>query len=61
MMVAAYADVQYPSLRAVQTIIDRIGEEDSQAIKDRDPKSDVDESLVKEVVDSGLTKTLYGK
>ena len=61
MMVSAYADVPYPSLRAVQTIIDKIAEEDPKAIPNRDPKTYVDESLVKEVVDSGLTKTLYGK
>lgn len=61
MMVSAYADVPYPSLRAVQTILDKIAEEDPKAVKDRDAKSFVDESLVKEVEDSGLTKVLYGK
>ena len=61
MMVSAYADVPYPSLRAVQTIIDKIAEEDPKAIPNRDPKTYVDESLVKEVVDSGLTKALYGR
>ena len=61
MMVAAYADVPYPSLRAVQTILDKISEEDPKIVKDRDAKSFVDESLVKEVVDSGLTKVLYGR
>jgi NitT/TauT family transport system substrate-binding protein len=60
-MNAAYSDVPFPSLRAVQTIIDKIAEEDPKAVKDRDARSFVDESLVKEVVDSGLTKTLYGK
>ena len=43
------------------TIIDKIAEEDPKAIKDREPKAFIDESLVKEVIDSGLTKTLYGK
>ena len=36
-------------------------EEDPKAIKNREPKAFIDESLVKEVIDSGLTKTLYGK
>ena len=61
MMVAAYADVPYPSLRAVETILDKISEEDPKILKDRDAKSFVDETIVKEVVDSGLTRILYGK
>jgi len=61
MMVAAYADVPYPSLRAVQTIMDKISAEDPKALKDRDAKSFIDETLVKEVEDSGLTKMLYGR
>ena len=60
-MTGAYADVPYPSLRAVQTILDKLSEEDPKILKDRDAKSFVDESIVKEVVDSGLTKTLYGR
>jgi NitT/TauT family transport system substrate-binding protein len=60
-MVAAYSDVPFPSLRAVQTIMDKIAEEDPKALGNRDAESFVDETLVKEVVDSGLTKTLYGK
>lgn len=61
MMVAAYADVPYPSLRAVQTILEKLSEEDPKALKERDAKSFVDESLVKAVEDSGLTKILYGR
>ena len=61
MMLAAYADVPYPSLRAVQTILDKIAEEDPKVLKDRDARSFVDDSIVKEVEDSGLTKMLYGK
>ena len=60
MMVNAYADVPYPSLRAVQTILDKVAEEDPKAVKDRDAKSFVDDTLVKAVEDSGLTKILYG-
>ena len=61
MMVNAYADVPYPSLRAVQTILDKVAEEDPKAVKDRDAKSFVDDTLVKAVEDSGLTKILYGR
>jgi len=61
LMSNAYADVPYPSLRAVQTILDKISDEDPKIVKDRDAKSFVDESLVKEVEDSGLTKILYGR
>jgi hypothetical protein len=45
----------------VQTILDKISEEDPKAVKERDAKSFVDESLVKAVEDSGLTKILYGR
>jgi NitT/TauT family transport system substrate-binding protein len=61
MMVAAYADVPYPSLRAVQTILDKIAEEDPKILKDRDARSFVDDSLVKEVEDTGFIKSIYGK
>ncbi|MGH7875788.1 MAG: ABC transporter substrate-binding protein [Candidatus Binatia bacterium] len=61
MMVNAYADVPYPSLRAVQSILDKIAEQEPQAVKGRDAKSFVDDSLVKGVEDSGLTKILYGR
>ena len=55
MMVNAYADVPYPSLRAVQSILDKIAEQEPQAAKGREAKSFVDDSLVKGVEDSGLT------
>ncbi|HEX9455668.1 MAG TPA: ABC transporter substrate-binding protein [Candidatus Binatia bacterium] len=61
MMVTAYADVPYPSLKAVQAILDKIAAEDPKALKERDAKSFVDDSLIKEVEDSGLTKILYGR
>ena len=55
-----YSDIPYPSLRGVQTIIDKIAEEEPK-LKERDAKSFVDESIVKELEDSGFTKTLYGR
>jgi hypothetical protein len=61
MMLTAYADIPYPSLRAVQAILDKIAAEDPKALKERDAKSFVDDSLIKEVEDSGLTKILYGR
>ncbi|HWO41230.1 MAG TPA: ABC transporter substrate-binding protein [Candidatus Eisenbacteria bacterium] len=55
-----YNDVPYPSLRGIQTIIDKLAEEDPK-LKDRDPKSFADESIVKELDDSGFIKALYAK
>lgn len=60
LMTAAYNDVPYPSLKAVQAIVDKVAEEDPK-VKERDIRSFVDESLIKEIEDSGFTKTLYGK
>jgi NitT/TauT family transport system substrate-binding protein len=57
---AAYSDVPYPSLKAVQSIVDKIAEEDPK-VKERDIRSFVDESLIKEIEDSGFTKALYGR
>jgi hypothetical protein len=45
----------------VQTILDKVAEEDPKAVKDRDAKSFVDDTLVKAVEDSGLTNILYGR
>ena len=55
-----YNEVPYPSLKGVQTIIDKIAEEDPK-VKERDPKSFVDDSLVKELDDSGFIKALYAR
>jgi len=60
LMTAAYSDVPYPSLRAVQSIVDKIAEEDPK-VKERDVRSFVDDTLVKELEDSGLIKSLYGR
>ena len=60
LMTAAYSDVPYPSLRAVQSIVDKIAEEDPK-VKERDVRSFVDDTLVKELEDSGFIKALYGR
>jgi hypothetical protein len=59
-MSAAYSDVPYPSLRAVQSIVDKIAEEDPK-VKERDVRSFVDDTLVRELEDSGFIKSLYGR
>jgi hypothetical protein len=60
LMTAAYSDIPYPSLRAVQSIVDKIAEEDPK-VKEREVRSFVDDTLVKELEDSGFTKSLYGR
>ena len=60
LMTAAYSDVPYPSLRAVQAIVDKIAEEDPK-VKEREVRSFVDDTLVKELEDSGFIKSLYGR
>ena len=60
LMTAAYNDVPYPSLKAVHAIVDKVAEEDPK-VKERDIRSFVDESLIREIEDSGFTKALYGK
>jgi ABC-type nitrate/sulfonate/bicarbonate transport system substrate-binding protein len=56
-----YNDVPYPSMRGIQTILDKLAEEDPKSVKDRDAKSFADETIIKELEDTGFTKTLYGK
>jgi NitT/TauT family transport system substrate-binding protein len=60
LMTAAYSDIPYPSLRAVQSIVDKIAEEDPK-VKEREVRSFVDDTLVKELEDSGFIKSLYGR
>jgi NitT/TauT family transport system substrate-binding protein len=60
LMTAAYSDVPYPSLRAVQSIVDKIAEEDPK-VKEREVRSFVDDTMVKELEDSGFIKSLYGR
>ena len=60
LLATAYNDIPYPALKSVQTIVDKIAE-DEPKVKQRDVKSFVDESLVKELEDSGFTKALYAR
>jgi ABC-type nitrate/sulfonate/bicarbonate transport system substrate-binding protein len=60
LLLTLYNDKPYPSLKAVQTIIDKIAEEDPK-IKERDARSFVDDSFMKELDESGFFKTLYAK
>ena len=55
-----YNDIPYPSLKGIQTILDKIAEEDPK-VRERDAKSFGDESLVKELDDSGFIKALYSR
>jgi len=55
-----YNEVPYPSVRGVQTILDKIGEEDPK-VKERDAKSFVDDSFIKELDESGFIKALYAR
>ena len=55
-----YNDAPYPSLRAVQTILDNIAKDDPKA-RGADPRAHADESLVKELDDSGFIRSLSAK
>ena len=55
-----YKDVPYPSLQAVQSVLDFIGSEDPKH-KPLDAKVFVEDSLVKELDESGFIKSIYGK
>jgi hypothetical protein len=48
----------YPSLRGVETVLGFV-EKDNPKAKGADPKSFVDDSLLREIEASGLIKTLY--
>jgi ABC-type nitrate/sulfonate/bicarbonate transport system substrate-binding protein len=56
-----YSEVPYPSMKGIQTILEKLAEEDPKSIKERDAKSFADESIIKELDDSGFTKALYAK
>ncbi len=60
LLATAYNDVPYPALKSVQTIIDKVAE-DEPKVKERDVKSFVDDTLIKELEDSGFTKALYAR
>jgi len=55
-----YEAVPYPSLRGVETVLGYV-EKDNPKAKTTDPKSLVDDSLLKEIEASGFVKTLYAK
>ena len=60
LLLSLYVDKPYPSLKAVQTIMDKLADEDPK-VKERDPKSFVDDSFMRELDESGFFKTLYAK
>jgi NitT/TauT family transport system substrate-binding protein len=55
-----YETIPYPSLRGVETVLGFI-EKDIPKAKTADPKSFVDDSLLREIEQSGFVKTLYAK
>jgi hypothetical protein len=50
--------VPYPSLRGVETVLGFV-EKDNPKAKGADPKSFVDDSLLREIEASGFVKGLY--
>jgi len=55
-----YEQLPYPSLRGVETVLGFV-EKDNPKAKGADPKSFVDDSLLREIDTSGFVKTLYAK
>lgn len=55
-----YESVPYPSLRGVETVLGFI-EKDNPKAKSADPKSFVDDSLLREIEQSGFIKKLYDR
>jgi NitT/TauT family transport system substrate-binding protein len=55
-----YETMPYPSLRGVETVLGFV-EKDNPKAKGADPKSFVDDSLLKEIDESGFVKNLYAK
>jgi ABC-type nitrate/sulfonate/bicarbonate transport system substrate-binding protein len=55
-----YEQLPYPSLRGVETVLGYI-EKDNPKAKGADPKSFVDDTLLREIEASGFVKTLYQK
>lgn len=53
-----YDSVPYPSIKGVETVLDFLARENPKA-KGADPKSFVDDSIVREIEASGFIKTLY--
>jgi ABC-type nitrate/sulfonate/bicarbonate transport system substrate-binding protein len=55
-----YESMPYPSLRGVETVLGLV-EKDNPKAKEADPKSFVDDSLLREIDASGFIKTLYAR
>jgi NitT/TauT family transport system substrate-binding protein len=55
-----YENLPYPSLRGVETVLGCI-EKDNPKAKTADPKSFVDDSLLREIEQSGFVKKLYDR
>lgn len=55
-----YEAVPYPSLRGVETVLGFV-EKDNPKAKGADPKAFVDETILREIEQSGFIKTLYAK
>lgn len=55
-----YEPVPYPSLRGVETVLGYI-EKDNPKAKTADPKSFVDDSVLRDIEQSGFIKSLYQK
>jgi len=55
-----YENVPYPSLRGVETVLGFL-EKDNPKAKTADPKSFVDDSLLREIEQSGFIKKLYDR
>lgn len=55
-----YENVPYPSLRGVETVLGFV-EKDNPKAKSADPKSFVDDSLLREIEQTGFIKKLYDR
>jgi NitT/TauT family transport system substrate-binding protein len=55
-----YEQIPYPSMRGVETVLGFV-ERDNPKAKTADPKSFVDDSLLREIDQSGFVKALYQK
>jgi hypothetical protein len=53
-----YEPMPYPSLRGVETVLGFVEKENAKA-KGADPKSFVDDSLLREIDASGFVKAIY--
>jgi NitT/TauT family transport system substrate-binding protein len=55
-----YESMPYPSLRGIETVLGLV-EKDNPKAKEADPKSFVDDSLLREIDASGFIKALYAR